>query len=628
MKRVLVLSVVVLSVMQGVQAENRADFSAGVAAAARAQAAMPNQLAQFTPSQLPHYTATPKATQFYSQGDALVAKGAAEIGNDQAGSSINSHFANHPEITINAKDPGMAKSLVIQDDAKHIAHGLSDQYIHCDRQPHCHTTTTTVQCDKTRHQLLQCTRDLVVEVNAPPGFVGTCQHVVFQADGPFKKTPVLASGPASDQSCVLKFLQTPRYGTTASTSVTLPPQQTLTLHTYLWPVGSPIDLHPQASLSQLVTLNGQLRVVSQQRFQVPHPLVSTLTVKRLGMEMLGPGQIENPAYAWVTQLLKPPPIITTHWEVHCPNLPPNYCHVQTPWHCTAGQATKTIDGVPVTEPCWAQQETYFCGLPPSDSCQGFLNQGCSEVANQCVTKMAGFCVKATVTMQCTHRTCEDSQATPCGGQYFCLDGQCYTPKPTTSTDFAKADAEMAAAVGAAKSAAGDQQTLKAFAGTPMKCSLAAFGYLNCCKDDGWGKDMGLSKCSDEEKKLGFAKQKGYAIEVGSYCAHRTLGVCTSHKKSYCVFDGLMAKDVQQQGRLSQLGIPFGAPHHPNCSGISVQDLQRIDFDKIDFSNLYADLKNRVKLPNANDIANRVKKRLHPGTVGAGTLWNKRGVSVP
>ncbi|WP_187641478.1 conjugal transfer protein TraN, partial [Escherichia coli] len=88
----------------------------------------------------------------------------------------------------------------------------------------------------------------------------------------------------------------------------------------------------------------------------------------------------------------------------------------------------------------------------------------------------------------------------------------------------------------------------AFTGEAKFCRKAAAGFSNCCKDGGWGQDVGLAKCNSEEKALGKAKDNKLTVSVGEFCSKKVLGVCLQKKRSYCQFDSKLAQIVQQQGR--------------------------------------------------------------------------------
>ncbi|GBL01159.1 type-F conjugative transfer system mating-pair stabilization protein TraN [Vibrio harveyi] len=146
----------------------------------------------------------------------------------------------------------------------------------------------------------------------------------------------------------------------------------------------------------------------------------------------------------------------------------------------------------------------------------------------------------------------------CGEQSFCLDGDCYVPEPKLNGNFDKSVAALAGLAEAVKDV-GDPP--KIFTGKPMKCDKKLAGFNDCCKDSGWGQSLG-AKCSEGEKALGKAKEKGLTLYVGQYCAKKVLGVCTRKKRSYCVYDSKLAKIIQEQGTIGQIGKGLGSAKNP------------------------------------------------------------------
>jgi conjugal transfer mating pair stabilization protein TraN len=100
----------------------------------------------------------------------------------------------------------------------------------------------------------------------------------------------------------------------------------------------------------------------------------------------------------------------------------------------------------------------------------------------------------------------------------------------------------------------------------MRCRKAFAGFSNCCKDSGWGQSAGLAACDDEEKAIGKAKAKKITVSVGERCDRKVLGACIQKSQVYCVFDGKLARIIQEQGRRDQLGVKFGSGDSPNCRG--------------------------------------------------------------
>lgn len=135
--------------------------------------------------------------------------------------------------------------------------------------------------------------------------------------------------------------------------------------------------------------------------------------------------------------------------------------------------------------------------------------------------------------------------------------------------------------------------VRAFTGKAKYCKKFAAGFSNCCKDSGWGQDVGLARCSSDEKALAKAKKDKLTVSVGNSALKRCW-VFAWRKRSYCQFDSKLAQIVQQQGRNGQLHISFGGASSPNCRGITVDELQRINFDSLDFTNFMEDLMKNQK----------------------------------
>ncbi len=56
-------------------------------------------------------------------------------------------------------------------------------------------------------------------------------------------------------------------------------------------------------------------------------------------------------------------------------------------------------------------------------------------------------------------------------------------------------------------------------------------------------------------------------------------------------------------------ISFGSAKHPDCRGITVDELQKIQFDRLDFTNFYEDLMNNQKIPDSGVLTQKVKEQI-------------------
>ena len=206
-------------------------------------------------------------------------------------------------------------------------------------------------------------------------------------------------------------------------------------------------------------------------------------------------------------------------------------------------------------------------------------------------------------------------------EVYCSDGSCVETDSTDNTEYASSLADLSALNEEASEYDKHQvhwaDTPALFSGYAAHCRDEAIGALNCCKDSGWAN--GLFSCNTEEYKLGEAKEAGYrVVYVGRYCSHKVLGICTEHKKGYCVFPSRLAYDLQVYGGAGQLGKSFGGAESPNCYGLSVSQIKRIDLTKIDFSNIEEDITGSVDLPDGSETLENIKNAITTGVVGTGS----------
>ena len=225
-----------------------------------------------------------------------------------------------------------------------------------------------------------------------------------------------------------------------------------------------------------------------------------------------------------------------------------------------------------------------------------------EEKRECSLKQNGVCIEEKVTKICTTKNCR-TVTLNCGEQSFCLDGECYDSTPKLNTESDKSAAALAA-LGEAAKGLGDPP--KIFTGKPMQCSKKAVGIADCCKDGGWGTDVGIASCNEEEKALGRAKEKGLTLYVGEYCAEKILGACIRKKRSYCAYDSKLGKIIQEQGAINQLGKTLGSSESPTCAALTPEELGQINFDRIDCSEFYPELHSRINLPDPNVIKQRIQ----------------------
>lgn len=118
----------------------------------------------------------------------------------------------------------------------------------------------------------------------------------------------------------------------------------------------------------------------------------------------------------------------------------------------------------------------------------------------------------------------------------------------------------------------------------------------------------LLACEQEEEVLAMQRGQNLCSYVGSYCSQKFLGSCVSRKSSYCCFNSKLARIVQEQGR-AQLGLNWGSAEAPNCTGLTLEQFQQVDFSSIDFSEFIEDISRNVKMPDVEGIQNKNQQRI-------------------
>lgn len=280
--------------------------------------------------------------------------------------------------------------------------------------------------------------------------------------------------------------------------------------------------------------------------------------------------------------------------------------------CTepGGDRTVTIEGNTFTQSsnCWQYSDTYVTSSGSEGTCGALMNNSsCTRLTQSCTSSLSGYCLHRDETWECQKNW--SSGGLVCGGQYFCKTGDCSDTDGAGDSGFDTAVAKLAGLASAGDDVVNDQINIRAFTGEAMSCRKAFAGFSNCCKDSGWGADAGLANCNSNEMALGKAKAKKVTVSVGERCDHQVLGACIQKSQVYCVFGGKLARIIQEQGRRDQLGIGFGSGDSPDCSGITVPQLQGINFDLINFADFYEDLMNNQKIPDSAVMVKQIKDRI-------------------
>ncbi len=163
--------------------------------------------------------------------------------------------------------------------------------------------------------------------------------------------------------------------------------------------------------------------------------------------------------------------------------------------CIDGPATKIINGVSVTRPCWRYQAQYECrSADQSNDCQALRDRGCAQVGVQCVATLDdGRCSMTQQSYQCEDRPASTIERTVCDQSTFCSNGAagCFDTSSAPDQDFAQAAAMMEAAREAGVYGVNASQ-IEIFKGYAEECSTKVLGgasIKSCCTATGGGAAM-------------------------------------------------------------------------------------------------------------------------------------------
>jgi len=609
MKRAILMSMLAIATtMASVNAFADADaqYRAGADFARQVQGQGESSLKNFNPSaSIPNYTASPGEKKYYggvtATGDgALKADGTTGWTTNEATKAVTDSFVNNPKEPISPDAPFIKASQDVQSRADTII-GKTGQ-TQCEAQNISRSEFTNYTCE----------RDLLVE----QACTRTASITGHYEDTSETKQIVIQSQNISFASSEAGYTGTwtaPVTGKVVAATATYSWNKRLAFSNPNWfmRVTTPFGLISMdndtgsLALSSGMQLKKGAGMVFSIRTRRNNPTTDSIWKhSNMRYSFTVTLQIEIPAKKWVPDVV---------WNESCPFSKSEGTLKKT--ECIEPGSTKTVvvDGVsyPVTQACWKYKDTYMTQAADNGTCKTYMNNpACTLASRTCAftAEDGSGCLHEYATYSCETRT--SGQVMICGGDTFCLDGDCERAQNGKNNDFAPVVSALAALAAAGKDVAAiNSVNVRAFTGSAKFCKKFAAGFSNCCKDGGWGQDVGLARCSSEEKALGKAKENKLTVSIGEFCSKKVLGVCLEKKRGYCQFDSKLAQIVQQQGRNGQLHIGFGKASSPDCRGITQTELQQINFEALDFSNFFDDLQKNKKIPDNDTLTKRVREEI-------------------
>ncbi|EEB7826346.1 TPA: type-F conjugative transfer system mating-pair stabilization protein TraN [Salmonella enterica] len=583
------------------QADSNSDYRAGSDFAHQIKGQGTGSIRNFNPQEsIPGYNANPDETKYYGgvtagSDSGLKNDGTTQWATGETGKTITESFMNKPKDILSPDAPFIEKGRDVVNRADSIVGNTGQQ---CSAQEINRSEFTNYTCERDTTVEEYCTRTATI--------TGDWRETTEV------RTYTLTAFSFSRSGKQIVFSVTvPEAGTISSASLNVITQNYLwnsragfmnTIFNMTW--GSTITLGGATGMmlskGQILSgtsCSGNGSCTGTLDDRIFNELTSGRTTFTLTLVM----QVKD--REWIPRV---------EWVESCPFNKADGVLKGTECSEPGGTKTGVMEGKPwsLTEACWAYRDKYVTQSADNGTCQAYVdNPACTLATRQCAFYSGeGTCLHEYATYSCESKT--SGKVMICGGDVFCLDGECDKAQSGKSNDFGEAVSQLAALAAAGKDVAAlNGIDVRAFTGQAKFCKKAAAGYSNCCKDSGWGQDIGLAKCSSDEKALAKAKTNKLTVSVGEFCSKKVLGVCLEKKRSYCQFDSKLAQIVQQQGRNGQLHISFGSSKHPDCRGITVDELQQIKFDQLDLTNFYEDLMNNQKIPDSGALTEKVKEQI-------------------
>ncbi|EJJ4341534.1 type-F conjugative transfer system mating-pair stabilization protein TraN [Salmonella enterica] len=587
MKRILPLLVATASVFMVQPLIANEQFNQGMQQGKANKGQGADAIQGFKPAEvITGYTTSPYESGYYggvtSSGVDMTSPGSAALNSSEAGKTITESILNTPANNKPSLDaPFISEGLDMQAKAETITGGGFDG---CVDQPASFTEITTHQCLRDTKIEQYCTRTATI--------VGDWKETTEV------KTYTLTAFNFSRSGKQIVFsVAAPEAGIIHSASLNV------TTQNYLWNSrASFMNTTFNLAWNDTIALGGATGMVLTKG--------QTLSGTSCSGNGSCTGTLDNVIYnqfvggssrftlTLVMQVKSREWVPRVEWSESCPFSKSEGAMTGSQCVEPGGTRSVVVEGktYSIHQDCWKWQDTYLTQTETEGTCGEYMKDStCTVTRSQCADTVDGFCVSQQVTYSCERKKTGNGQI--CGGEFFCKDGSCAQAQTGTSNMFGQAVSALAAVAAAGEDVAAlNGVDVRAFTGEAQHCKKMAVGFNNCCKDSGWGQDVGLSSCSSEEKALGKAKDKKLTVYVGEYCSKKVLGVCLEKKRGYCVFDSKLARIVQEQGRRDQLGVGFGKGKSPDCRGITVDELQRLDFGVMNFSDFYDDLNAGSEIP--------------------------------
>jgi len=274
--------------------------------------------------------------------------------------------------------------------------------------------------------------------------------------------------------------------------------------------------------------------------------------------------------------------------------------------------TRLINGREVSRPYWSKRQHLQCIHSKQTNCEFIKNKNCVFDHEMCTRFLGTHCLILEKFFKCRSWTQRDK---PELNEIFGSDQNLWMTDYQPNQSFPEIATKLAVFDEMKKelqnSQVYDVASVRLFGGNAQQCSVSVADKLmyDCCEGmDGLATDVKLSKCTGDEIALAEAKKKGLSVYVGKK-KEKFLGMWNSRTEHvYCIFPSKLSRVFQNEAR-KQLKMGWGDADHPDCRGLTQDEIKRLDFSKLDLLEAFTPPKPIDTTEKIRNMEERLKQRM-------------------
>ena len=275
-------------------------------------------------------------------------------------------------------------------------------------------------------------------------------------------------------------------------------------------------------------------------------------------------------------------------------------------HCLDTTNEKMIEGKNVRRSCWKEKALYKCFHPSIKECEHINNTYSQLIDKKCIKNTPYGCALWELTFKVKKKPIAITLNTDKFEPYTISKTETST-KDTTDSKFNEIISKLFVFEEIKKDLEDSSQSAEKallFKGDCFKCSkniLDKILYDCCFKMKGLATKALLAKCNAEEIALAKRREKGLCHYIGAY-KEQFLDVFWKSREihTYCCFPSKLARVMQEQAR-KQLNKDWGEAKEPKCKGMTVSEITKLDFGKIDLTEIYEDIAKKIPINLENKL---------------------------